>query len=304
MISGTVLVIGATGTQGGKVARALVAGGFEVQALVRDPASPAAEALAKVDVRTITGELDDEAALAECCAGASAMFVALPAARGTSLEMERARRLTRIAVEAGVRQAVYSTVSGTGWRDRGENLYPDPDANYWNNKEAGETAFRSAGFDCVTILKPTIIMEDFLPPKSYTLFAELARGHIAMAIAPERKIGLIAADDLASATLAALRDPDRFRGAEIEMAGDHLTMAEIAAAISDVTGKEVTWETIRPDEVLPRGQSPALLHTYRLLDGVGYPARPHHAERYGIDLTSFRKWAVDNAAALKALIQR
>jgi uncharacterized protein YbjT (DUF2867 family) len=238
------------------------------------------------------------------CAGASAIFVALPAAQGTTLEMERARRLARIAVDAGVRQVVYSTVSGTGWRDRGEEMYADPDANYWDNKEAGEAAFRAAGFDWVTILKPTIIMEDFLPPKSNALFSELAQGHIAMAIAPDRKIALIAAADLANAAVAALRDPDAFRGAEIEMAGDLLTMAEIVEVLSDVTGTRVTWETIRPDEVLPRGQSPALLHTYRLLDGVGYPARPHHAERYGIQLTPFREWASNNASGLKALIQR
>jgi uncharacterized protein YbjT (DUF2867 family) len=281
-----------------------VAEGFAVQALVRDPASPAAAALAKLGIRMIAGELDDEAALVAGCSGASSMFVALPAARGTSMEMQRARCLARTAIEAGVRQAVYSTVSGTGWRDRGEYLYPEPDANYWDNKEAGEAAFRGTGFDCLTILKPAILMEDFLPPKSYALFAELAQGHIAMAIAPTRRIALIAADDLASATVAALRDPDAFNGAEIEMAGDLLTMAEIAAAISAATGKEVTWETIRPDEVLPRGQNPALLHSYRLLDGVGYPARPHHAERHGLQQTSFGKWAVDNAAALKALIQR
>jgi uncharacterized protein YbjT (DUF2867 family) len=298
----TVLVIGATGTQGGKAARALVAAGRRVRAMVRDPSSPEAKALAELGITTVAGELDSDAALAQACEGASALFVALPAARGTTNEMERARRVANIAAGAGVRQAVYSTVSGTGWRQRGEDLYPDPDHNYWDNKEAGEQAFREAGFETLTIVKPTIIMEDFLPPKSQALFAELAQGHLAMAIAPERKIALIAANDLAAATVAALNDPDEFQGAEIEMAGDLLTMEEIAYVLSEVTGTSITWESIGMDEVLPRGQSPALLHTYRLLDGPGYPARPHHMERYGIRPTSFRKWAMANATGLKAQI--
>jgi uncharacterized protein YbjT (DUF2867 family) len=298
----TVLVIGATGTQGGKVARALTAASRRVRALVRDPLSPAARALAGLDIAIVPGDLDSDDALAQAFEGVSAVFVALPAARGTTNEMERARRVARIAVRAGIRQSIYSSVSGTGWRRRGEDLYHDPDHNYWDNKEVGEQAFREAGFETLTIVKPTIIMEDFLPPKSSALFAELAQAHIALAIAPYRKIALIAADDLAAATVAALTDPDKFRDAEIEMAGDLLTMGEIAQILSDATGTPITWETISMDEVLSRGQSPSLLHTYRLLDGPGYPARPHHMERYGLLPTRFREWAMAHSSGLKAQI--
>jgi len=296
---GTVLVIGATGTQGGKVTHALLAAGFPVRALVRDATSAAAGALAALGVEPVLGDLDSGDTLTRACTGVSALFAALPAARGTTDEMERARCLASIAVRAGVRQAVYSSVSGTGWRARGENLYPEPDINYWNNKEYAERAFREAGFKYYTIVKPTIIMEDFLPPKANVLFAALANGHIAMAVAPERKIALIAADDLATATLAALTDPASFAEAEIEMAGDRLTMGEIAQALSAATERPVSWESIGIDEVLRRGQSPALLHTYRLLNGEGYPARPRHAERYGLRLTPFHKWAVANAERLR-----
>src|SRR3954468_13892251 len=112
----TAVVIGATGTQGGKAARALSAAGWQVRAPVRDPSSAAAGALSGLGIRTIPGDLDHDGSLAEACSGASAIFAALPPARGTTQEMERAARLARIAVRAGVRQAVYSSVSGTGWR--------------------------------------------------------------------------------------------------------------------------------------------------------------------------------------------
>jgi len=43
---GPILVSGATGQQGGAVARRLLAAGFPVRALTRDPETPAAQALA------------------------------------------------------------------------------------------------------------------------------------------------------------------------------------------------------------------------------------------------------------------
>ncbi len=71
---GTVLVLGATGQQGGATARELVRRGRSTAALVRDPESPKAQELAALGVRLVRGDMDDEASLRaamEGCAGCS-----------------------------------------------------------------------------------------------------------------------------------------------------------------------------------------------------------------------------------------
>ncbi|MEC3996559.1 NmrA family NAD(P)-binding protein [Actinacidiphila sp. DG2A-62] len=64
-----VLVTGATGNQGGAVARALLAEGRPVRALVRDPSSAAARALATAGATLVRGDLDDSASLKEAVTG-------------------------------------------------------------------------------------------------------------------------------------------------------------------------------------------------------------------------------------------
>jgi uncharacterized protein YbjT (DUF2867 family) len=60
---GTVLVIGATGQQGGAVARHLMATGFGVRALARDLQKPRARTLAEGGIELVQGDLDDHASV-------------------------------------------------------------------------------------------------------------------------------------------------------------------------------------------------------------------------------------------------
>ena len=60
---GTVLVVGATGRQGGAVARHLLDTEFRVRALVRDSQKPRARALAESGIELVKGDLDDLASL-------------------------------------------------------------------------------------------------------------------------------------------------------------------------------------------------------------------------------------------------
>ena len=68
-----IAVLGATGAQGGGLARAILddpSGGFAVRALTRNPASDKAKALADRGAEVVAADLDDEASLAEAFAGA------------------------------------------------------------------------------------------------------------------------------------------------------------------------------------------------------------------------------------------
>ena len=69
-----IVVTGATGQQGGATARHLLAQGFRVRALVRDPNKPAAEALAGRGAELAQGDLDDRVSLDRALSGAYGVF--------------------------------------------------------------------------------------------------------------------------------------------------------------------------------------------------------------------------------------
>ena len=72
-----IAVTGATGAQGGGLVRAILAdtsGGFAVRAITRKPEGDKAQALAKLGVEVVAGDLDDTESLAKAFAGAYGAF--------------------------------------------------------------------------------------------------------------------------------------------------------------------------------------------------------------------------------------
>jgi uncharacterized protein YbjT (DUF2867 family) len=58
-----ILVCGATGSQGGAVARSLLDRGFRVRALTREPQKPEAQALAEQGAEVVQGDMEDRSAM-------------------------------------------------------------------------------------------------------------------------------------------------------------------------------------------------------------------------------------------------
>src|ERR1700733_9969974 len=115
-IRSLILVTGATGKQGGATARRLLADGWPVRALVRDPAAPVAVTLASAGAQLVHGDFDDPASLPPALDGVGAVFgippVALsPAGPEAGPEGARGRALIDAAAAAGIEQVVFSTVA-------------------------------------------------------------------------------------------------------------------------------------------------------------------------------------------------
>jgi uncharacterized protein YbjT (DUF2867 family) len=296
-----VLVTGATGMQGGAVARALRRQGISVTALVRDPDAAPARALAGEGIGLAVGDLEDRSSLAAGCAGHTTVFSVQPAPTAErDSERRQGGNLVRAAREAGVRHFVHTSVSGTGWRSKHPDVDPGAARNYWNSKEDVEGLVRDAGFASWTIFKPAFFMENFIAPKVEWLFPGLAEAELLVATSPETEVALIAAADLGAAVAAAVRDPSRFAEVELELGGDAPTFPAIAEIISTVTGRPVTVTCRAAEEVDARLGRKSWTATHTWLDQVGYPARPEHSAGYARDLTTFRKWAEEHRTALLA----
>ncbi|MEU8913395.1 NmrA/HSCARG family protein [Streptomyces nigrescens] len=211
-----VAVAGSTGQQGGAVARRLLADGWTVRALTRDPTSPGARALANAgaDVRAV--DMADPAALKPALDGAYGVFSVQPASGvpGTPPdyswqdEIAAGRNVADAAASAGVRHLVYASANSAQLRSGIRIL---------ENKWAIEEHIRELGISA-TVLRPTSFMENYLHP-----VWGLQDRTLTSALAPDIPQQLIALSDIGALTALALMEPDRLAGRALELAGDALT---------------------------------------------------------------------------------
>jgi uncharacterized protein YbjT (DUF2867 family) len=289
-----VLVTGATGQQGGATARALLGAGVPVRALVRDPATERARAVAALGADLVTGDLYDRDSVREAAEGARAVFsVQMPDMNDLQGDSEwvQGRNLVDAARDAGVAQFVHTSVSGAGQHRAvpgwAEGRWASME-HYLETKTAIQDRVREAGFRYWTLLKPGFFMENFLPPSF--LLPGGAEGGLVTVLKPATELSLVAVADIGAAAAAAFADPERFHEVELELASERMPMTRVAKVLSGALGTELTAPSMTGDEAVAAGMPEfGRLHDWQ--NQVGHPARPAFAEALGIPLTSFARWA-------------
>jgi uncharacterized protein YbjT (DUF2867 family) len=288
-----VLVTGATGKQGGATARALLAAGVPVRALVRDPGSERAQAVRALGAELVAGDLYDPESLRPALKGVRGVFsIQMPDMADLEGDSEwvQGRNLVDTAKEAGVPQFVHTSVSGAGQHRTvpgwAEGRWASME-HYLETKTAIQDRVREAGFDHWTLLKPGFFMENFLPPSF--LLPRGPRGGLATTTKPGTELALVAVADIGAAAAAAFADPARFHRVELELASELATMKRVAEVLSRTFGVEITAPDMTPEEAVAAG-APAWAVRHEWQNEVGHPARPEFARTLGIPLTSFADW--------------
>ncbi|MFE9868608.1 NmrA family NAD(P)-binding protein [Streptomyces sp. NPDC005506] len=293
--SAPVLVVGATGQQGGATARTLLTAGIAVRALVRNPATARAKAVAALGGELVTGDLDDRGSVSRAAAGVRAVFsVQMPdmAGRGFEGEVAQAVNLIEGARAAGVPQFVHTSVSGAGqhvsWV-KGRWAWMEP---YYTAKAGIQDRVREAGFTHWTLIKPGFFMENFRPSAAI-MFPRGVEGGLVGLLKPATRLSLIAVDDIGTAAAAAIAAPERFDRIELELAGDLLTMTDIAGVLSHALGTELTAPDMTEEEATAAGM-PGMGFAQARINEESQPARPEFARDLGLPLTTFETWARDH----------
>jgi uncharacterized protein YbjT (DUF2867 family) len=278
-VGGLILVTGATGQQGGAVARELIAAGHKVRALTRTPEKDAAKALAALGAEVVQGDLNDEASLVRAVDGAWGVFAVQNTwEAGVEGEEEQGKRLAEVAREHGVKHYVYTSV-GSAQHETG--------IPHFDNKWRIEEAIRSYGFQSYTILRPVFFMENWTSPWFKPAIDE---GNLAIGIKPDTKLQMIGVADIGKYGKLAFEQPELMNGQAIDIAGDELTMPEAAKIISKASGKSVSFVQVPIEQV--REFSDDFATMLEWFDRVGYSADiKGNADKYGIAPTSFESWA-------------
>jgi uncharacterized protein YbjT (DUF2867 family) len=272
----TILVTGATGQQGGAVARQLLAKGRRVRALTRKPEGAAAKELARLGAEVVQGDLDDVASLKRALEGAWGVFAVQNTwEAGVEREEEQGKRLAELAREAGVQHYVYTSV-GSAHRSTG--------VPHFDNKWRVEGRVRELGFPSHTIIRPVFFMENLLGPWF------LQGDKLVMALQPTTKLQMIAVEDIGKFGALAFERHEDLNRAEIDIAGDSVTLPEAAKILAEARGTKLEFVQAPIEEVRKASEDQTLMLEW--FDRVGYDADvPALKSKYGIPLQSLAAWA-------------
>jgi len=271
-----VLITGATGKQGGAVARHLTGKGFAIRAMTRNADSPAAKALAAAGADVVQGDLDDTASLEAALKGVWGAFAVQNTwEAGVEGEEEQGKRFATAARKVGVQHFVYSSV-GSAHRRTG--------IPHFDNKWRVEETIRGLGFPSRVIIRPVFFMENLTSPWF------LNGDTLSAAMDPTTVLQMIAVDDIGKYGARAFTDAAALNGREIDLAGDALTMPGAAAVLSKSLGRTIEFLRVPIEDVRKNSLDFALMLEW--FDRVGYDADIHGLVReFGITPTTLAEWA-------------
>jgi uncharacterized protein YbjT (DUF2867 family) len=254
-----ILVTGATGKQGGAVARQLLKQtGFAVRALTRDPAKPAARALAESGAEVVRCDLDDLPALKRALEGVHGVFsVQNFYEAGYDREVRQGKTLADAAKAAGVEHLVYSSV---GSADRQTGI-PHFECKWEIERHIHQTGLS------FTVLRPVFFMQNW---RNYVR-EPILHGTLPQPLDPHRRLQQISVDDIGTFAAMAFQNPARWAGRTLELAGDELTMPQTAEVFTRVLGRRVTYVQV-PWDQFRQNAGEETTKMYRWFNDIGYNA--------------------------------
>ena len=250
-----ITVFGATGAQGGGLARSILAdpgGPFAVRAVTRNAGSDAAKALAAAGAEVVAADVDDAASVARALEGAhGAFFVTFFWAHfSPEKEMAEARLMAEAAHRTGIEHAVWSTLEDSRRfiplsDDRMPTLGGKYKVPHFDGKGEADQYFRDAG------VPTTFLLTSFYWDNLIHFGMQPKRGAdgVLGLVLPmgDRKLPGIAAEDIGRCAHGIFERPDLI-GKTVGIAGEHLGGAEMAAALSRAFGETVRHLPVTPEQ--------------------------------------------------------
>jgi len=272
-----VLVLGATGGQGGAVAAALIRAGRPVRALVRDPQSASGRKLAAAGAQLVAGDFADRDALAAAMRGAIAAFaLTTPFESGPPAELAQGEAIIAAAAAAELPHMVFSSVAGAT---------AHTGVPHFESKARVEQALAASGL-AHTVVAPTYFYDNALGG-----YQDLLAGALELPLPADHRLQQLDRTDLGSFVAMVLADPAAYSGSRVELASDAPTPAQMSQELSDALGRPVRFRETPMTDVRRRSSDMAAMWDF--LRGPGYQADIAGLRRDypAVGWTSFTEWA-------------
>lgn len=250
-----IAVVGATGAQGGGLARAIQSDPgrrFRARAIARDPNSAKARELAALGAEVVAGDVDDPESLRRAVAGAHGAYCVTFYWAHFSPEKEAAQaaHLAAAAKSAGVAHVVWSTLEDTRkWVPLSDDRMPTLMGKYkvphFDAKGESDRLFADAGVP-TTYLLTSFYWDNFIHFGSGPQRGPDGRLALTMPMG-DAKLPGIAAEDIGKCAYGIFRAGDTYVGKTVGIAGEHLTGDEMAAGLTRALGQQVVYNAVPPE---------------------------------------------------------
>jgi uncharacterized protein YbjT (DUF2867 family) len=135
-----------------------------------------------------------------------------------------------------------------------------------------------------TILRPVFFMENWL-----NMRPAIEGGALTLPLDPATRLQMIAVDDIGGMVAAAFEHPGKWQNRALDIAGDELSMTELAQAFSRAVGRAVEYRQA-PWDGFEAQSGPEIATMYRWFQDVGYNADISAVRQEYPKLTSFDRW--------------
>jgi uncharacterized protein YbjT (DUF2867 family) len=270
-----ILVTGATGQQGGALARLLLQKKHKVYALTRNTQSSAAQSLRNKGANIVKGDLDDSESLEQDVKDVDSIFLmGTPFEDGTEGEIRRGKLMADIAKENKIEHLVYSSVA---------NADKNTGIPHFESKYKIEQHIKNLGIP-FTIIGPTFFMENLLGPG-------LQQGQLALPLSPSSILQQSALENIAEFSALVLERRKPFFNKRIDIASDQVTGEQAAKILSNELGQRIRYEHIPLEQVRQANEDMASMYEWYERVGTGIDIRSLHQEYPEVDWLTFKDWA-------------
>jgi uncharacterized protein YbjT (DUF2867 family) len=270
-----ILVTGATGQQGGSLARLLLQKKHKVYALTRNTQSPAAQDLRNRGANIVKGDLDDSDSLKRAVKDVESVFLmGTPFEDGTEGETRRGKLMVDIAKENKIEHLVYSSVANA---DKSTGI------PHFESKYKVEQHIKNLGIPH-TIIGPTFFMENLLG-------SGLEQGQLALPLSPSSILQQSALENIAEFSALVLERHKPFLGKRIDIASDEVMGEQATNILSNLLGYKIRYVPIPLEQVYQANEDMARMYEWYEKVGTGIDISALHQEYPEVNWLSFKDWA-------------
>lgn len=294
-----ILVFGATGAQGGSVARNLLSRGqYDVRAFTRKADSEAAQELRALGAEVVQGDLDDPASISAALEGCYGVFGVTNFWEHFEKEGPQGRNLVAAVATAKIQHFIFSTLPSIEKETNGALHSP-----HFDLKAEHEEYARSLGIPSTFVHVP-FYYENFLyffPPRpdgDGVFQFGFPQG--------DTPLAAISVEDVGRIVAPLFEQPEKYIGKVLKLAGDEQPAAAYANAMSRRTGADIRYTYVPRDTFAALGFPGAadladMFEYYRL----HIPSRMRDIDTcraIAPELQSFETWAKRNEGKLRATL--
>ncbi|MGJ4747844.1 NmrA/HSCARG family protein [Leptospira sp. SA-E8] len=261
-----ILVLGATGQQGGETAKYLLKNRWKVRAFTRNPSSENSLKLKELGAEIFQGNMEDPSSLDYAMQRVYGVFSVQPPEwepneSTDANEIRIGKLVADSAKKAKVSHLVYSSVIGA-----------EKQSNFRIHKWEVEKYIHNLGIP-FTILRPTGFMENLIDSRS-----GIPGGLLYETVSPDSRIHMISVEDIGAFAGLAFENPEKYFGRTIDLVGDSLTPLQIVDILSMSLDRRIEYMRVPLETIYSHNKILGLLTEW--INREGYPK---------VDLGSLRR---------------